>query len=794
MKRLLFTLFLILSWAGKAEAQGQSTTVTLQVTDAGAQSWNNGTWTVVLVSPPGVQNYGPPFNLVSGGTVTGQTQSGALSGTGGAPLTLTPNASISPSQSVWNFTVCPQQGVPYQCFTRAVTIAGASQTVTIVPLAISVNCGPGVNAYADSEVGCQVGGQYYNLTTPAQRQCTASTGTFCSTFVAAGGGGITSVAVLGACVSGGTNDGITVYLNTASSTLGKGNYTCTNGIWVAQPSTIGAIYPSNFGVLSDGRFVYDAVVTNGSAILTSATAGFTANAKGGQLVQAAECGATCGGGGAGLVGLSALNTTTILSIDSNTQIHASANGTASATGTAVQLLIWGDDDTTAWGLAVTAATTIGGNHCKSIMVPVGLTLLTAGIGNTTYTCGIQTDGPGQEGLEVLGYGQLESLFVIMQSFNYATCTGTASTCLFGVPGTQYFNFGVWGGEVSVCNGGQSGKAGFVFGTDNRFQGIGISGWCAAHAQNFVAIITNGTFGSAPGILFSTLQDAGSVGLRITNGAQWFPMSHSYIGNNGDANIQIMGGGSRTVFSSDNNVFGIISSTSGALAGVDVGCVVAGSGCSGLGGANAVFNSTNDQCYGIVSVTNETCIVVRAGDEANVTNDWLDPGTGTTTKGVYIQGGILRASLTHFNGTADDIFADTGGTFFDGEGNKFLKGVQFGIFPTCAESAGNGTCAVTAGSLNEKGVVRITAGTTTTTNPSFTLTFSGTFAGANAAAPTCQFFLQNTGSAAWTTSAPAAIGLPYPTAISSASVTVGITTTVGLVATSTYDVSYTCRAK
>src|SRR6266568_1855286 len=186
-RKLLLTLLTIASLASFASAQ--STSVTLQVTDAASQSWNNGSWTVALNSLRGATNYGPPFNLVGGGTAPNQTQSGLLNASGGASLTLTPNASVLPSQSGWQFSVCPAQGVPFQCFVQFVVITGASQTVTLIPPAIAVYCGPGVNAYADSEVNCQLGGQYYNVTTPVQRQCTASTGTTCTAWTAAIGNG-----------------------------------------------------------------------------------------------------------------------------------------------------------------------------------------------------------------------------------------------------------------------------------------------------------------------------------------------------------------------------------------------------------------------------------------------------------------------------------------------------------------------------------------------------------------------------------------------------------------------------
>src|SRR5229473_5292008 len=78
-------------------AWGQTTSVTLQVTDADGQSWGNGTWSVVLTTPPG--NPVPPLFKIFGTntTVPNQQQGGILSLTGLASLTVTPNASIAPA-------------------------------------------------------------------------------------------------------------------------------------------------------------------------------------------------------------------------------------------------------------------------------------------------------------------------------------------------------------------------------------------------------------------------------------------------------------------------------------------------------------------------------------------------------------------------------------------------------------------------------------------------------------------------------------------------------------------------
>lgn len=173
MKRLIPLLFLLsaLSW-------GQSTNITLQVTDVGGQTWNNGSWSVQLVSQPGASNQGPPFLIKGTATpVANQTLSGTLSGTGGASLSLVPNASITPAQSTWRFVVCPNATI--DCYRQSVIVAGASQNVNLTPPTIQISgqngLPPNVIAYTDSEIISPAqGAQYFNTISLAQRQWTGS--------------------------------------------------------------------------------------------------------------------------------------------------------------------------------------------------------------------------------------------------------------------------------------------------------------------------------------------------------------------------------------------------------------------------------------------------------------------------------------------------------------------------------------------------------------------------------------------------------------------------------------------
>src|SRR6266403_2135465 len=163
----------------------QNTNVTAIITDAGGQTWNNGTYTFNFIPKP---QFNGTYRL-SGSPYTPVPISGSLSSVGAFTSVPVPdNLLITPTGTKWTITVCAQ--TQFVCFTSDfLTITGVSQTITssVVPPAISVTCGPGTVAYADSEVGCSVGGQYYNLTSVSNRQCTAITGNTCTNWTGAGG-------------------------------------------------------------------------------------------------------------------------------------------------------------------------------------------------------------------------------------------------------------------------------------------------------------------------------------------------------------------------------------------------------------------------------------------------------------------------------------------------------------------------------------------------------------------------------------------------------------------------------
>lgn len=163
----------------------QSTTVSGTITDAGAQTWNNGTFNFVFV--PSATNPVGPYTW-PGGAIPANI-GGSLSGTGTYSVSIPSNTAISPIQTTWTATFCPQASSP--CFTVSnITITSATQTLNATPPTILINlqsAQPPVLAYTNSEIsGAALGSQYFNLVSGTLQTCTAISGNNCTTWSSAG--------------------------------------------------------------------------------------------------------------------------------------------------------------------------------------------------------------------------------------------------------------------------------------------------------------------------------------------------------------------------------------------------------------------------------------------------------------------------------------------------------------------------------------------------------------------------------------------------------------------------------
>jgi hypothetical protein len=122
-------------------AEGQTTTVTLNVTDSNSVIWANGTYTATLNPPAGR----PPSDYFVGGvalTPGQKTLTGSLNAGGSASFSLTSNTSITPAQTTWAFQVCFTTGNPCY-FSAPFTITGGTQTVNLTPPPVQSGGGGG---------------------------------------------------------------------------------------------------------------------------------------------------------------------------------------------------------------------------------------------------------------------------------------------------------------------------------------------------------------------------------------------------------------------------------------------------------------------------------------------------------------------------------------------------------------------------------------------------------------------------------------------------------------------------
>ena len=183
MRKIIFGLLFIL--AGAANALGQSTTVSGNVTDTGSQAWAGGTYQFQFAPNP--QFPTGPYTW-TGGTLN-KVISGTLDGSGNYSVSIPSNTAISPQGSKWILQVTPNATSP-SFSTPPTTITGGTQTLNATPPAVTTPPTLFARAYADSEItGATLGSQYFNVTTLLVRVCTVVTGLSCTTWANVGSGG-----------------------------------------------------------------------------------------------------------------------------------------------------------------------------------------------------------------------------------------------------------------------------------------------------------------------------------------------------------------------------------------------------------------------------------------------------------------------------------------------------------------------------------------------------------------------------------------------------------------------------
>lgn len=597
---------------------------------------------------------------------------------------------------------------------------------------------------------------------------------------AALGGGITSVASLPATCT----PGVTAPVQLSVSPFGV--YTCSaTNTWTADSSPPGVISPSTYGVKMDGKMCRDGAARFTTTTSVTCTDGTFTAADVGKIIFGTCCGLQ--GGNQHPLSSVLLPQGTITAFNSPTNVTVSIAGTsaACAAGATGCLLIWGSDDSTAWDNTWTAATGTPG-HCSTILMGAGLTLIQSAKFLSTV-CNTGITGPGSQGSTINGMGYKTSQFVITPNFNAASCTGTGSgatsnVCFGPGKGFQFMNMGIWGGE----NGTRRDLDGKVFvdvGIDSYLINVLFAGLACGNGGNMIGVQLE----ASGQTMFTMILDgfgggggAGNPSLFVIGG-NYNSCVFCFVGNNSGPSIQINAG---VIFSSFGGAWGGQSTST-------LGVVI----------NNGTFDSYHDTWFG-TSAAGGADIVVGAnsltylnGGQVINTNAAADIALffNSATAKVYAR------NTTFQGGSANhDITVGTMGTFFDQGGNIFVTGLGAGtIVPTCTFTSGGGTspsCALQAGSTNEKGTIIASTGTGAPgTTGTITLTFAGTFAGASNTTPSCTFTINDSGTA-WGNGALAKVSTQSTTAPIVAWSNSVANVLTALTVSSPYRIDYVCVAR
>lgn len=741
----------------------QSSTVTGQVTDAGGQSWNNGT--IVATFVPNVNFPFGPYTWTGGTFGNAQkTVSGTLTNTGSYSISIPSNTAITPGNTQWLITVYSAT-TPQFTSSQIITVTG-SPTVNFTPATISTGAAVGVIVYSTTEISTAVIGNTVYVIGAGLQSCIAVTGNSCTTWSTASA--VPTVT---------TNPATCTVGQTFFNTLTSQFLLCvaTNVLSTAAGSPATTIDAKLYGVLSDTRVLTSTTVSwtgaTSTATVTATSSVFlpTDCAVGGSgctgTVSKIMFGtnACCGGVAGDTGGLVTLPQGTIATYVSGTQVTVSFSGTSTACNTSSCIFVWGHDDTAALASAYTALLALG-KDCGTLLLPAQKMLIQSALFITAPTCtGVSSTIGNTVGASetIEGFGMDSTMLIPTPSFNFATCTGGLGTaCFLGWQFAVVKDWIIWGAGNSL-SGGNNVHDIVDLNTESYADKFGIVAWGGSDTslQGFVPVA------SGARVVNSIFRGAGQQVCRIAAANTWFVNTVCTYGNL--TGLVVPAGG--TLYS-QNGFYGI---TNGSTSSIQVTGNYYGWG-DVLGGAGGSANTTLVQLGGAsyLNGVNSTCSLA-------------------TANAIATNGGNIYATNSTFGGGSCNSVNRIANTYFDQGGNTYLT-AAVGIAPTCAMTTGGGTgpaCALVAGSTNEKGTVRMTPGTTPAATGTTTITFAGTYSGASGAAPSCVFDPANTGTGTWNIAAD--------TQLQSRSTTVPVFTwnnTLALTATSTYDVDYVCMTR
>jgi hypothetical protein len=774
--------------------QGGFTTVSGTIVGAvDGLTWSCGSISAQLITAGGVSPTlnGGGFSTSVSPVTLGCPTSPGTGAPGSFTMRLADSGQISPSTTTWQFTVnmtpgiAPPAGTGPQSFTYTTAINCSTNTpstctanamsisVQLSALAPKLSNASGVGSSAFSSITSGTNNTAAMVVGTGASLSASGSGTIAATTATIAANGFSLVSSVPASCTPGTSQSI------ALTVAPFGIYDCRFnlagiGVYQANGNSLGVIdVQLNFGApVANECSNANVTITSGSNSVSCSTYTFTAADVGKKIF-----GTCCGGLGGGakptsviIQPLGVINTvssahtvTVCTTTGACTVVNATGNSASGAK------LFWGFDATTQLQAAVSAAYTSPG-PCPGILIPIGIFFTTSGLGNTTPTCiypmGFTTD----TGVVVNGISRGGSVIMGTPDFSYATCTGLGAqpSCFFGVNGIGRHNFTISGGDFA--NTGSHAVSLVTASTDDDDWNLGLEGWGAADAAMY------GYQMEGPGNYpqYVVEDGAGAVGCVVDATSGPF---NNLVGSFCGDNQGITGGGFPCNYWVKT---GAVGSTTASTFG---SCTGSGAGLVNYTVEGTAF-SVNDT---LLPFSTNTGYRTDSGGIIHITNAAFANTGGTT--GISNGGATGSIFVTNTQVSATTCFLTTGtATIYLDNLTRCTSGA-FGssITPTCSSTGLTQTaCAPVAGSTNEKGTIRVTAGGV---GGSFTitLTFAGTYAGAAGLASPCQFFYANTGSGSWT--APTLLTLSSKS--TSAETVAGTATTV---ATSTYDMNYNCPAQ
>lgn len=256
---------------------------------------------------------------------------------------------------------------------------------------------------------------------------------------------------------------------TVSTSIDQVPVVCTNVIGCGSAASLANLAPNQnliyvskicgvqancFAAKLDVVTAADASVVNGSNVITCPDCFFLSRASIGEILFATDSSSSIAGVNTCLdnpyITFGGANQTTILSVDSDTQIHVVGNANVTSAGKAC--VAYGDDDTGVLNAAWNA-----GGCTTHLHVASGFLFFSAPIFQRVSGCPISAgQGQGFQAPSIVGDGGVGGTYLIpLPSFNFAPITGGAVGCnALGSPEctgavgnqviTEYRNIFVWG--------------------------------------------------------------------------------------------------------------------------------------------------------------------------------------------------------------------------------------------------------------------------------------------------------------------------------------------------------------